>query len=210
MHPSLLRRMMKLIFSNSSNQYIIATHSNVMLDAQHQKSVYQVKGGKLSTVTRCDTVEDSRELLNDLGVKASDLLQTNRIIWVGGPSDRTFIKRWLELAGSEMEEGLDYSFQYYGGKLLAHYSLDDDLDEFVNILEINKNAYLVLDSDWKDDSKTWEIADLAPRKKKIIDACKDKGIDYWITRGVGIENYVPDEIWTAHTGSAVSLSKQKI
>lgn len=44
------------------------------------------------------------ELLNDLDIRVSDLVQTNRIIWVEEPSDRIYVKRWLQLAGMKFEE----------------------------------------------------------------------------------------------------------
>jgi|GEM_PF-2654683 len=209
MHPNLLRRLMKLIFANDSNQYILCTHSNVLLDATYQKSIYQMKGGKFSTVRKCNTLESTRELLNDLGAKASDILQTNGIIWVEGPSDRTYINHWLGLSGSTAQEGLDYNYQYYGGKLLAHYTVDDDIDDFVNILEISRNAYIVIDSDWKDGSRRWRVEDLAARKQKIIQACERMKVPYWVTSGREIENYISDKSWTAYEGMTVSLSAEE-
>ncbi len=206
MHPNLLRRLMKLIFVNNSNQYIICTHSNVLLDATYEKTIYQMKGGKFSTLEKCDTLESTRELLNDLGVKASDILQTNGIVWVEGPSDRTYINHWLKLQETQAQEGLDYTFQYYGGKLLAHYTVDDDITDFVNILDISRNAFIVMDSDWKNAAKGWKETDLAERKKKIIDACKAKNIPYWVTTGREIENYISDKNWTAYEGKAISLA----
>lgn len=35
-------------------------------------------------------------LLDDLGFKASDLLQSNCVIWVEGPSDRIYIKKMAQ------------------------------------------------------------------------------------------------------------------
>lgn len=54
------------------------------------------------------------EIKSRIGVKASDLLQSNCVIWVEGPSDRIYIKKWIELFdGHNLEEGLDYQFIYY-------------------------------------------------------------------------------------------------
>lgn len=206
MHPNLLRRLMKLIFANSSNQYIICTHSSILLDAAYPKSTYQITGGKYSIAQKCETLDDTRGLLDDLGVKASDILQANGIIWVEGPSDRTYINHWLLLSNCKAQEGLDYTFQYYGGKLLAHYDIDSDIEDFVNILDINRNAFIVMDSDWKNNSKDWKDSDLAPRKQKIIEACKSKNIPYWVTKGCEIENYISDKNWTEYEGRAISLS----
>jgi nicotinic acid mononucleotide adenylyltransferase len=206
MHPNLLRRLMKLIFANGSNQYIICTHSNILLDATYDKSIYQITGGKFSTVERCETLESTRELLNDLGVQASDILQTNGIIWVEGPSDRTYINHWLSLHGCKAQEGLDFTFQYYGGKLLAHYGIDDDVNDFVNILEVNRNAFIVIDSDWKNASRRWKKTDLAKRKQRIIEACKEKEIPYWVTLGREIENYISTKNWTEYEGKTIKLA----
>jgi AAA15 family ATPase/GTPase len=205
-HPNLLRRLLKLIFANNSNQYFICTHSNVLLDATYPKTIYKMSGGKYSTVEKCETLELTRGLLNDLGVKASDILQTNGIIWVEGPSDRTYINHWLQLQGTEAKEGLDYTFQYYGGKLLAHYKVNDDISDFVNILDISRNAFIVMDSDWKDSARKWKNEDLAERKRRIIEACNAKSIPFWVTSGREIENYISNESWTAFEGKEISLS----
>lgn len=50
------------------------------------------------------------ELLNDLDIRVSDLVQTNRIIWVEEPSDRIYVKRWLQLAGMKFEEDCHFQF----------------------------------------------------------------------------------------------------
>lgn len=207
MHPNLLRRLMKLIFANDTNQYIICTHSNILLDATYEKSIYQITGGKFSTIERCETLESTRELLNDLGVQASDILQTNGIIWIEGPSDRTYINHWLDLHGCSAQEGLDFTFQYYGGKLLAHYGLDDDIKDFVNILEVNRNAFIIMDSDWKNTSHKWKKTDLAKRKQRIIEACNEKKIPFWVTQGREIENYISEKNWTEYEGKPIKLTQ---
>ena len=208
MHPSLLRRILKLIFTNDTNQYILATHSSLLLDTSYEKSVHQILGGAFSKAVPCGSIQDQKVLLDDLGVKASDLLQSNGIIWVEGPSDRTYIKKWLELYGnSNIEEGLHYTFQYYGGALLAHYDLGSDIDNFVDILNINRNAYIVMDSDWKEAEYDWKESDLAARKSKIISKCKELGIDYWVTAGREIENYISDAAWSEYAQKEVKLGK---
>lgn len=205
LHPALLKRLMKLILSNTTNQYIIASHSSILLDGSYKKSIYSVAVGRSSGVKKINSLDESRELLDDLGVKASDILQANGIIWVEGPSDRTYIKKWFDLKGATYQEGLDYTFQYYGGKLLAHYAIDDDIKKFVSLLDVNRNAFVVMDSDWKDKKRKWSVSDLAPRKRKIIEQCEGKSVPYWVSSGVEIENYLPNEVWTAYAGENVNL-----
>ena len=87
-------------------------------------------------------------MLSDLDVRASDLFQSNGIIWVEGPSDRVYINRWLKVfCDSEYIEGSHYQFLYYGGKTLSHFTVDDKLDDLISILKTNKNAAIVIDSE---------------------------------------------------------------
>ena len=79
----------------------VTTHSNVAIDLFGNCPDAQIlkvcNDGYKSTVETVMTDEAKRNLLDDLGVKASDLLQANCAIWVEGPSDRIYIKKWLEI-----------------------------------------------------------------------------------------------------------------
>jgi hypothetical protein len=130
---------------------------------------------------------DCLTALHDLGVKASDLLQSNCIIWVEGPTDRIFINRWLGLVDSELTEGQDYSIMFYGGKLLSHLCADREKvpDELIEILKINQNPIVVMDSDCNsaDDS-------INETKQRVCEECQRSGGLCWITDGREIENYL--------------------
>jgi len=127
-----------------------------------------------------------------LGIRASEILQTNGIIWVEGPSDRNYINGWLRLIDSTLKEGFDYTFQYYGGALLAGYSLgDEEFKDFIDMLVINRNAYVVMDSDMDAE---YRVTSLAPRKRRVIQDCKKNGISYWVTAGKEIENYLSGQV----------------
>lgn len=145
------------------------------------------------------TDDAKKALLDELGVKASDLLQTNCAIWVEGPSDRIYIRKWLEFYndGERLEEGLHYQFVYYGGSLLSHYSTKDE--GFINLLKINKNSYVVMDSDKKSNSSR-----LKERVKKIKNELPDA---YWITKGKEIENYLPEEALTSYFGKKTEIGQ---
>jgi hypothetical protein len=120
-----------------------------------------------------------------MGYKASDLLQSNCVIWVEGPSDRLYLNKWLKLLASDLDEGIHYAVAFYGGKVLAHFSAaDDPAEDLVQVLRINKHALVVMDRDGDDEttllnrSKDRILGELGP------DAC-------WVTRGREIENYLP-------------------
>ena len=124
--------------------------------------------------------------MSDLDVRASDLLQSNGIIWVEGPSDRVYIKRWLEIwCDCDLIEGRDYQFLYYGGRLLSHYSVKEN-ESLINILTTNRNSAIVIDSD-----KRTKNAKINDTKKRIKKEFCDKGMYCWITKGKEIENYIP-------------------
>lgn len=140
MHPSLERKLLlhikDYIQDKKGMVVFLTTHSNVAIDLFGNCSDAQIlkvcNDGYKSTVETVMTDESKRDLLDDLGVKASDLLQANCVIWVEGPSDRIYIKKWLEMFndGNKLEEGLHYQFIFYGGALLSHYSTQDD--DFIN------------------------------------------------------------------------------
>ena len=141
---------------------------------------------------------DKVELLDDLDVKASDILQSNGIIWVEGPSDRIYIKRWLELfTPNKYEEGKHYQFLYYGGKLLAQYSTKEVTD-LISIITTNRNAAIVIDSD-----KRTQTARINDTKKRIINEFDNLGMFCWVTKGKEIENYLPKQAIEAMNGITI-------
>ncbi len=208
MHPSLERKLLvhidEYIVSHPDNYVFLTTHSNVSIDLFSSNPNAQIlkvcNDGYSSTVETVSTDDDKRKLLNDLGVKASDILQANSVIWVEGPSDRIYIKKWMELFSSDLkfEEGLHYQFLFYGGALLSHYSTTEQ-DPFINLLKINKNSYIIMDSD-----KRTKQTPLKNRVKRIQNELKNQN-NYWITKGREIENYLPDNVLSSYFDKAMEL-----
>lgn len=188
LHPELLRKFLRFLH-RTDNRYFITTHSNVFLDDDASVTVYHVRyDGECSTVERKRTNAHSRAILRDLSYRASDLLQSNGIIWVEGPSDRIYIKRWLTLFGSTFVEGIHYSIMFYGGALLAHLTAADGLgDDFIELLQINRHAFVVIDRDGASSK-----AALKSYKQRIQ---QEIGEDHcWVTQGREIENYLRPEL----------------
>lgn len=197
LHPALEKRLYSFIFNYAKDHdYIVflTTHSPIAIDLfSREKSVHIYKTEKHINgyqIVPISSFDESIEAIDELGIKASDLLQANGIIWVEGPSDRIYIKNWLNMQyPGKFEEGKDYQFVYYGGRLLAHYTAcdptDKEIDNYINILAVNTKAFFVMDSD-----KQGIRARLEKRKKHIIEKLKEKHIPYWITKGREIENYL--------------------
>lgn len=209
MHPSLERKLLahiRLYSQRYADSFIfLTTHSNVAIDMFGKDYGAQIirvcNDGHKSTVETVISDNDKQQLLNDLGVKASDLLQSNCLIWVEGPSDRIYIKKWIDLfSDRRLEEGLHYQFIFYGGSLLAHYSVNDK--DLIHLLKINRHSYVVMDSD-----KTSEDAEL---KARVIRISKELPSSHWITAGKEIENYLPAEVLSNYFEETVSLAKNQI
>lgn len=106
LHPIMQRRLISYLRENTTNQYIIATHSAHLLNYDESTVIrltFDPAGGSGANVVRHP--KEHGALCADLGYRPADLLQSNAIIWVEGPSDRLYIRRWLELAESGLEEG---------------------------------------------------------------------------------------------------------
>ena len=195
LHPALQRRIFDYIYEYAvkHDTYIfLTTHSHIAINVFYEKEnaiIYHViKEGNHSTVKRIESYLDKAEILDDLDVRASDLLQSNGIIWVEGPSDRIYIKKWLDVfCDNQYEEGKHFQFLYYGGKLLSQYSAHE-ATELINIITTNRNAAIVMDSD-----KKYQGESLAATKIRIRDEFSKLGMFWWITKGKEIENYIPKE-----------------
>lgn len=193
LHPALQRRLFDFIYNYAvtNKTYIfLTTHSHVAINMffgkEHTALYHVIKEGHASEIKPIENYLDKVEILDDLDVKASDLLQANGIIWVEGPSDRVYIKRWLEVfGGNDIQEGRDYQFAYYGGRLLSHYSTEEDAEDLINILLINRNSAIVMDSDKRSQSTS-----INPTKRRVAKEFANKHLFSWTTKGKEIENYL--------------------
>lgn len=196
LHPAMQRKLFDYIyeFAVDKNIYVfITTHSHVAINTFFDKEkacIYHViKENKGAFLKRIESYIDKTEILDDLDIKASDILQANGIVWVEGPSDRIFIKKWIEIfCGNQFEEGKHYQFLYYGGRLLSQYSADEETD-LVSIITTNRNAAIVIDSDKRN-----RATPLNKTKKRIIDEFDKLGMFCWVTKGKEIENYIPKKV----------------
>lgn len=203
-HPGAQRELLNLMSTVDDKSFFLATHSNHFLDYEvDNKKIYQlVNVDNRTKVTVSVGYDDVAKILDDLGIRASEIYQANGIIWVEGPSDRIYIKKWIELLAPELKEGLQFTFQYYGGKILSHFSLTDfEYKEYLNLLNINKNAYIVMDSDMKAE---YSLEELRDTKKRIIEECEKSNIGCWVTKGREVENYLSSRTLSEHSGSVIA------
>lgn len=197
LHPALLRRLLaylERLVSGKGLTLFVTTHSPVCIDFFQKSEAAQIlhvkNDGEKSTCETVKTHVTRNGVMDDLDVRASDLLQSNGIVWVEGPSDRIHLNRWLELFGANRyREGTDYQCMFYGGRLLSHLSGSDptdDKDELIKLLSINRNAAVLIDSD-----KRSRQTPLNDTKKRIEAEFGSFGGFVWVTKGREIENYLP-------------------
>jgi len=210
LHPALLRRLLLFLRQKAiEDNFIIfiTTHSNVAIDLfsrdKNAQIIHVTHDSEKATVKTIKTYIENKGVLDDLDVRASDLLQSNGIVWVEGPSDRLYINRWISLLTDGMlQEGVHYQCVFYGGRLLAHLSSEDPSfmsNDWVSVLRVNSNSVIVMDSDMKNQHS--DINRTKNRIKAEIDSMSGLA---WVTQGREIENYIPSDV-ICHAYSTESI-----
>lgn len=101
LHPAAERSMLLLLEQHPEHQYIIATHSNYLLNATPLSQV------RLLTIadgtTKVNEFPGRDEVLSELGVTAADLWLSDSVLWVEGPSEAQVLELVLnrEFRGRE-------------------------------------------------------------------------------------------------------------
>jgi predicted ATPase len=203
LHPALQRNLFVFLedFAVDNGCHIfLTTHSNVAIDifgnSPHSQILHVMRGadGIIGTVYSGEA--EGHGVLDDLGIRASDLLQANGLIWVEGPSDRVFLKKWIEIwSNGSLTEGRHFQFVFYGGSVLANINAklpEMETTEAVSAFKVNRNFAFICDSDRKSSSGT-----LKPRVAQLIKDVAGSRAMVWVTRCTEIENYIPREAFEA-------------
>jgi hypothetical protein len=204
LHPAMQRRLflyLRKIALEKGCTFFLTTHSNIPIDIfnadPHAQILHVTHDGESTKVTKASGYVQKRDILDDLGLRASDLLQANAVVWVEGPSDRIYFNRWIEVwTNGELVEGTHYHCMLYGGRLLSHFSGDDPEtapEDLINLLRINRNALLIADSDCKNSKESPNAT-----KQRLAAEIDSIGGKSWITAGKEIENYIPIEALRAY------------
>jgi putative ATP-dependent endonuclease of OLD family len=208
LHPAALRRLFVYLLQfgrQSRCVFICTTHSSVAIDLLAREEDCQIihvtHDGYEAKCQSVTSYIHQRAILDDLDVRASDLLQSNGIIWVEGPSDRTYINAWIEAASEgTVREGMHYQCAFYGGRLYTHLNSEepDKKAEGVAILRINRNCCVVMDSDHSAEGEQIDAG-----KQKLLEEVAGMGGLGWVTSGRDIENYLSPATLSNLTGSPI-------
>ncbi len=202
LHPRTQRNLLNYIDRKLAGRAlcVLSSHSSVFLDyfqGRDDVSITAIsQSGGVSRTRSVDAFIDRTGVLDALGVKASDALHANCVIWVEGPTDRIYLKKFLEIiSNGKLTEGHHFTIMFYGGKLLSHLTVGEPelIKELINLLQINRKAAVLIDSDRK--SPETRIRDT---KRRIASESRKTNAFVWTTKGREIENYLNEEFWTRH------------
>jgi len=202
LHPALLRRLLEFLAKQrqaKSFSLFITTHSPICIDWSSGRDDTQLihvrhKDGE-SVCQNALEYKSKRDVLDDLDIRASDILQANCVIWVEGPTDRLYLRKWIDLASDgSLKEGVHYTIMFYGGKLLSHLHAlpPEETEELISLVSINRNAAVLMDSDRKSATKSERKprVNLNDTKRRLKSEIDDIGGFAWVTEGREVENYI--------------------
>lgn len=195
LHPALQRRLLFYVADTvrSHGCVFLATHSSVAIDLFNTdgdaKIIHVTNNNGIATGIVAHTTISHGGIIDDLDVRASDILQCNCIVWVEGPSDRLYFNRWMTLLSEgTLVDGAHYQCLFYGGRLLSHLSAEygeDDQTDSIQILRANRHAILVMDSDRSEAD-----GPINTTKQRMRDEIESINGYAWITDGREIENEI--------------------
>jgi len=153
MHPSLQRAIIAEISKLARRkklQIFLSTHSmtfqsRYVWNVDVNPKFFEADAHKLHTGI------NERRMLEMLGISGAEYGACNGVIWVEGPSDRIYIKHWMQLYCGHAQlpfpqEHRDYSFAFHGGAVLSHIGAQDAKGR-VDISRLNRNFVLLMDRD---------------------------------------------------------------
>jgi hypothetical protein len=142
-------------------------------------------------------------MLEAIGVSpARTLFTANIVIWVEGPTELIFFRKWIKprLSEKNILEGFHYTFMQYGGSLISHLEAvnDSDFESMFDLLSLCRHPIILIDSDL-DHGPNGQSPDVflkagAHRLLKeitLLNEERDNSSLFRWTEGKEIENFLP-------------------
>jgi predicted ATPase len=191
LHAGLQRKLIRYLAEATDNQYLIATHSAHLLDTPGAAVFHVVHDGVCTRVSAATDTTAAAAVSADLGYMASDLLQSNYVVWVEGPADRIYWRQWIGLVKPELAEGIHFTLMTYGGRLVDHLSIEDEpdvVDDLIRLLHLGRNCTIIADGD-KDKPQ----AHLKPAITRLLNESSKPGSGHVVVLEWArtVENLVP-------------------
>lgn len=206
----------------TDNSHDRATHRKEFgVELDHEEIAF-------STVRRVDSRCFS--ILDNLGCRGADLLQANGVIWVEGPSDVVYIRKWIDMHCAEhgippLRQGRHYEFQMFAGTLLDSLCLvkdgiteDEAFKKLVEMFSFSRNAYVVIDSDAVErDGIVVDRSKFVAAKRFIksqFEQMANQSLNLWFEEGNvnarTLEDYLDSETIKEHGKQSESGKTKKL
>jgi len=178
LHPGAERKMLDALraISEGGGQILITTHSQVFIDRTDSGQLYLVKRTDGESQFKC-IQQDAFEAVEEIGARNSDLLQSDFVFYVEGPSDVVIVEAICKNLCDDWEDQ-NITVQHLGGTGNIRHCEPEKLKM------INRNCAFILDSD--RDGPDANPNSVATRIKSDSD---DIGIPCRILEKACIENY---------------------
>lgn len=190
LHPEWQTKLLYALKTFNNHQFFITSHSSSFINDKDASVFNFIRSNKKSLVSIIDDDFKKSELISELGYKPSDLLLTNYILWVEGPSDKIYIKRWIELMDPNLVEGKHYSIMFYGGDTYRHFLMNGENFDLSFIKKLNGNFGLIMDSDRKNKHEAY-----SKTKKELEILFHESHSFFWLTKSRELENYIDFELF---------------
>lgn len=170
-------------------QLLITSHSTSLVDqARDHWRIFRLtnRPDGSTQVSGMETHQEQFDLLDDLGIRASQLFLADATIWVEGPSDMVYLAELLRLYAPKLVPGRHYAFVPYGGASGSHLTFDEeDSEKLAKLLHVSRHVVVVGDRDTNKPN-------LLPKNLKRLadEALTAPGGNVVATPGREIENLV--------------------
>lgn len=106
LHPGAVRKLLEIFQKHDHHQYVIATHSPAAIAAVQEKTILHVERKGMRSRVRALNANDTKalgETFRSLGMRPSDYLGVDAIVWVEGTTEKRCFPLILETAGFQLE-----------------------------------------------------------------------------------------------------------
>ncbi|MDD9781522.1 AAA family ATPase [Priestia megaterium] len=172
LHPSAEKAIYDLISATEYHQYFLTTHSPILINYPFNKKVFLVK--KEAGISKFAEFNELQEILEDIGIKNSDLAFSDKVLFVEGKTEELVVPMILSHFGMR-QIGYNYRVLDMNGtsnhfnKKSAMESYRKNLDLVLNGISNSPIPYRILiDKDEKQDEKINDIKEQYGDKVLIL------------------------------------------
>lgn len=173
LHPSAEKAIYDLIAEVGEQQYLLTTHSPILINYPFEKDLIYVK--KENSESEFIKLNEIQEVLSEIGVKNSDFALSEKIIFVEGETEEVVLPVILNSFGAKQ---LGYSYRIIrmngtGNDFIKHTAMNrnkEKIDQILGQISLSPIPYRILiDMDEKNKEKIKAIEDRYGENIIILD-----------------------------------------